>query len=309
MFDDIIEVASANYTSNDKAQMTIAHNGMKEELFIHLQDLGNINGTSIMDRFAKVLNSNEEMRVDESFRVHIGLLKPTKGGGKPSGKSLPLHPHLNNTPYSSIINKKAIVEIICEGNEYVCAAKSIVVCLAKLDNMPRNSFANLTRKTRQSRLGKNCLRTKAINLQLKTGLSLNSPVTVQQLALFESVIKAKIVVIQFVPDTNEPCITECSNITNEKVIFLYFSDNHFHAVVNPNAMFPRKTICMKCFGAYSIYDKSHLCVPIPCMVCERSKCEKGDRIICPDCNFSCRSRSCFFAHKEPKLPANNKQQE
>ena len=298
MFDDVVDRASRSYDNNDKAQLTINHSGMQDELFIHLQDLSNITGQSIMDRFGKVLNSNEEMVVDDTFQIHVGLMRFTKGGGKKSGRALPLFPHLNKTIYSSIVNKKAIIRIVSVPNEFICAAKSIVVCMAKLRKEPRNDFLNLIRKSRQSDGGERSLTYRALALQRRTGLPTDRLLTVKELAAFEEVLDVKIVVIRFVPDSSEPCLTQCSNRKSDDVIFLYNAHDHFHAVVNPHAMFPKRTLCLECLTTYPATSRNHPCSPAPCMVCQRSTCEEGgNTIVCPICHFTCRNRECFDFHK------------
>ena len=326
LFQDIVDLAGRTYDKTDKAQLCINHSELKEEVFIHLQDLRNLSGESIMDRIAKVLNSNEGLTVDNSLQINIGLMRLTRGGGggtagshrsppperastsaktkKKSGRALPLFPHLDNTSHSSLFNKKAIVEIVCEDGEFVCAAKSIVVCMAKLDSIRRDDYKNLIKKSRQSGRGARSLRTRAENLQSRAGLPLDAPVRVDQLAEFEKILKVKIVVIQFLDHSVKPCITQCSDRVDDRVIFLYYSQNHFHAVVNPNAMFPKEVICMHCFETYSPLRKDHPCLPSRCFVCKNGQCEKGNIVTCPDCNMVCRSQSCFDRHKEVNVRSN-----
>lgn len=323
MFQDVVDLAGKHYDKSDKAQLCISHGQLKEEVFIHLQDLRNLSGESIMERIEKVLNSNESVVIDDSLQIHVGLMRLTKGGGptarssrslapartpttgnhegkaaKKSGRTLPLFPHLNNTPYCSIFNKKAIVEIVCEEGEFLCAAKSIVVCMAKLDGMRRYEYIDLIKKSRQSRRGRKSLRTRAENLQKRTGLPLDAPVRIDQLANFEQALNVKIVVIQFLEERIKPCITQCSDREDSRIIYLYYTNNHFHAVVNSNAMFPKELICTKCFETYSPNTKDHPCLPSHCFVCRRGQCEKFDEVRCSDCNLVCRSQSCFDSHKQ-----------
>lgn len=298
MFDDVVATASQSYDRNDKAQLTISHAGMRDEIFIHLQDLSNISGQSIMNRFEKVLNSNEEMAVDDTFQITIGLMRLTRGGGR-SGRTLPLFPHLNGTTYSALVNKKSIVEIVCSDNEFLCAAKSIIVCVSKR-TCSRSDFLNLIRKSRQTGGGDRSLTARALALHRAAGLPTDRALTVDQLVAFETVLQMKIAVIQFLPDSSEPCITQCSarQATEDSIIFLYHVHDHFHAVVNVDAMFPKRKVCMNCLATYPAMSRTHPCSPAPCFVCKRRECpEEGTGVFCPVCNFTCRSRACFDAHR------------
>lgn len=320
MFQDVVDLAGRTYDKSDKAQLCINHGELREEIFIHLQDLSNLTGESIMDRVSKVLNSNQNLAVDDSLEIHVGLMRLTKGGGpgrnppnsrpanqnrrRPrSGRALPLLPHLDDTSYSSLFNKKSIVEIVCEPDEFLCAAKGLVVCAAKLNGVRRSEFENLTRKSRQSGNGARSLKSRAENLQRQTGLPLDTPLRVDQLALFEPILNAKICVIQFGNFSSKPCITQCSDREDDRVLFLYHNNNHFHAVVNPKAMFPKMLICLHCFETYSPLQKDHPCLPTPCFVCKNVECREDKSIRCTDCNFVCRSQSCYDRHKEGRKRA------
>ena len=231
-----------------------------------------------------------------------GPVRRTHGLPKKGGKSLPLFPHLNSTVYSSIVNKKAIVEIVSEEGEFVCAAKSIVVCMAKLNRMRRNDFHNLIRKTRQSSSGYHSLKSRALRLQAEADLPSDSPLTIAELANFESILNVKIGVIQFVDDSSEPVVSEVSGEHFEETFFLYYVDSHFHAVVNPHAMFPKSKLCMDCFAVYGVKEKTHPCpsaLKMSCFVCKRKECAYGETVICPACNMTCRNMACFESHKQP----------
>jgi len=297
MFDDVVEIASKTYDRNDKAQLTINHSGMKSELFVHLQDLSNLNGANIMSRFDKVLNSDDSLSVDNSFEISIGLMKTTKGGGQ---HRLPLYPHLNNSLYSSVIRKRSIVEIVPIENEFLCAAMSVIVCLGKLDKMTRGKFKSLIDKRRQCQQTPASLRSQAKALHTRANLPYDRKVTIDKLTNFEEVLNVKIVVVQFAGSV--PMLTECSQRKCDKVIFLYLADDHFHSVVNPDALFQKHIICFNCLELFKSSEyKTHPCLALSCFVCKRKECLFENTVVCNDCNLSCRSDACFQRHKEKSL--------
>lgn len=293
MFDDVIGIASTNYAPEDKCRLSIGHTDLASDVFIHLQNLENLDGQSILNRFEKVLNSHESMSADETFEISVGLLRSDKGGGPP----LPLLPHLTaKNVHSSVVNKKAIVNILPEENmEQLCAAKSLKVCEAKLDGWRRDSYLNLIRKNRQHYMGENGLKYLALQLQAKTGLPVGKPVTVAQLALFEPHVKAKIFVIQFLQGMTHPVVTPCSQNVYERQIYLYLFEDHYYPVVNVDAMFPNHQLCKQCHELYSFKD-DHPCSPRSCLVCNRKDCLPGVTIKCTECNMNCRNQECFEAH-------------
>jgi hypothetical protein len=301
MFQEVIDTAAQQYSKQDKARLTIAHDDLPDEVFVHLQDLSNLSGETVMNRFTKVLNSHKDMCVDNSFKISVGLLKTHKGG---AGKRLSLLPHLNETIFSSVFNKRSIVEIIGseKENEKVCAAMSIIVCMAKIEGMKRTDYLNLINKNRQGKSGKQSLRSRAIRLQQQTQLRIDTPVLVNQLSEFEKILKVKICVVQFLDNSHEATLSQCSDTKYEKTIFLYLdSQEHFHAIVNPAALLPKQKICQKCYKIVPF--KSHICLngleEKKCFPCQRFDCKKGQLVKCNDCNFTCFGKSCFEAHKAP----------
>jgi len=62
MFDDIMEnVATTHKDPNDKARLSIRHDGLEREIFIHCQPQHNITADVIMERLVKLLVSYEVM--------------------------------------------------------------------------------------------------------------------------------------------------------------------------------------------------------------------------------------------------------
>ena len=313
MFDDVIQIAATSYSPNDKARMTISHGDLEEEVFVHLQNLENLTGETVMDRFENVLNSHQDLSVDDTFTISIGLLRLNKGGGR---KRLPLNPHLNGTEHSAILNKRSIVNILCDEDsddyrgEQLCAAKSIVVAKSKLktfldkdhpERVGNDEFKNLIRKDRQLNNWANGLKQQAIQLQSKTELPIDRPLTVRELAQFEEHIELKIYVVQFTPNQLGAVVTPCSDRKFEKEIFLYLANNHYHAIVNIDAMFSGQKLCRKCYTVYSSNKHNqHPCNTKKCMVCHRLDCEVGGIVFCTDCNMTCRSMQCYEVHKQVK---------
>ena len=143
MFNEVIRLASENTAKKDKTQLTILHNSLKSPIFCHTRDIDNLTGEQVLERFTTVLNSYKGIKADDSFEVRSGVMRLRKGTGKSyiGNGRIPLFPHLNETKDSSILNKKSIVSSVCN-NDYLCAAKSLVICKVKLDGDYRD-YKNL----------------------------------------------------------------------------------------------------------------------------------------------------------------------
>lgn len=86
--------------------------------------------------------------------------------------------------------------------------------------------------------------------------------------------------------------------------------NHFHAVTNPNAMFPSLVLCKKCYSTYKHAQfRSHECNKKKrCFACKRYECDRQQGvkgIDCSDCNLLFANKGCFDAHKESQKKGNS----
>lgn len=308
MFDEVINLAAASYGPNDKARLTIGHDDLQEDVYVHLQNVENLTGESIMNRFERVLNSHQSMKADDSFDISVGLFRLNKGGAK---NSLPLHPHLNNSQHSAILNKRSIVNIICDDErDLLCAAKSVIVAKIRLDESKRHELKNLTKRDRQCNNWTNGLTERAKQLQFKTQLPIDRPLTVAELAQFEDHEQVKIFVVQFVGNQIDPVLTPCSEKHFQQEIFLYLADNHYHPIVNISTMFRDHTLCKKCYTIYALKNqKDHPCNSTRCYVCKRLECQIDETVLCADCNMTCRSRECYQIHRMAKQAGNNQNAE
>lgn len=65
----------------DLGREVIQNNGLNSPIVIPLQNLDSLNLDTVMDGITKVLNSNEELVVDDSMSVTIGFISIPKGSG------------------------------------------------------------------------------------------------------------------------------------------------------------------------------------------------------------------------------------
>ena len=232
-----------------------------------------------------------------------------KGSGGGATLRNDVLPHLHKTEFCSIKAKRAFVEILCESDEHLCAAKSVVVCFEKCINKMRPSdFKNLIDRRRQSRMYPRSLRWHATELHKKVGLPLDNAVTIPQLALFENELDVKIAVIMY--ENGDFTVKQCSNKVSDKVIFIYLANNHYHAVVNYKSLFRKHFVCLQCFEIHEVSRKKNQNCPcseteVKCFVCHRRNCKPSNRITCDECNLTCNSIECYNSHKETPLGNNS----
>ena len=89
---------------------------------------------------------------------------------------------------------------------------------------------------------------------------------------------------------------------NRKIFLFHFSDNteqgHFDTITKMNQVLSTQYYCNRCNKGFKSRTL-HSCVDW-CNICGRENCQAQQEYICQECNMTCRSYSCFTAHKQPK---------
>ena len=131
MFQDVMNRALQDYGNDDKASIVVQHNDLKKDIVIHMRKNKDITTDTIMGRMEKVLQSDEELSIDNSFEINFGLLRTDRGGGRVAITNTDIKDKNN-----SLIKKKCVTMIPELKDDVTCAARAIVVCLARLNNDP-----------------------------------------------------------------------------------------------------------------------------------------------------------------------------
>lgn len=290
MFEATLNIVDSHLNPQDRVRLNISHANLSSDVIIHLQKRENITAQSIMDRLMKVLNSNEEMQADHTFKVNVGVMKLHSGGGK--GR-VPLNSLYKNSKLSAIFRKRAIINVP-RSNDNLCAARGLVVCKARIDGMKKSDFDNLVKKDRFHSTSQKSLYGRAVNLQLQTPLPIGHPVAFHDLHHFEALINAKIAIVQI--EGGEPSIIPCSKYQSDSLAVLYYEDGHYYPVVNPRALFHDREVCTKCLKLYRKQKYPHICEDC-CYICSRTNCIPTEWLKCLLCNVVCKNQECFDIHR------------
>jgi hypothetical protein len=124
MFEDVLEEARGNLAGNDLGRVVIHHQGLHDPIIVPLQPWDQLTANKIMETIEKVLNSNKNLSIDESFYISIGSIELPKGGAR---RRITKLKGKNN----SLKLKTSIVTI--ENDDQMCMARAIGVSWAKLN--------------------------------------------------------------------------------------------------------------------------------------------------------------------------------
>ena len=89
-----------------------------------------------------MLQSNKSLAVDDSFEVNVGIMAAADVGG---GRKAIINADTLSDD-CTIKQKKSMIFIPEVPNEFMCAARAIVTCMAKLNKMPKAQFKQFIHK-------------------------------------------------------------------------------------------------------------------------------------------------------------------
>ncbi len=208
MFDDILDQARGDLAGNDLGRVVIHHEGLQDPIIVPLQPWDNLDADAVMGTIEKVLNSKQDLPVNESFEITIGSIDLPKGSGRRrqitrlTGKD------------NSLYLKKSIVTI--ENDDNLCMARAIGVAWAKLHRCTQDEWKTITqqrgtksnlelilqhKKVPESYYKK--LRTKnrreqkelAIVISRLAGVPLDRPASLNDIAAFEEALDVRVMVV------------------------------------------------------------------------------------------------------------------
>jgi hypothetical protein len=124
MFEDALEEARGNLAGNDFGRVVIHHQGLHDPIIVPLQAWDQLTADKVMEIIEKVLNSNQNLSIDESIYISIGSIELPKGSVGPRRRITKLKGKNN-----SLKLKTSIVTI--ENDDQMCMARAIGVSWAK----------------------------------------------------------------------------------------------------------------------------------------------------------------------------------
>ena len=268
--------------AEDLLRVMIRSDVLKAPISTRLLPSLQMTAAKVMSEITKVLQSNENIPLDQSFVIDVVAIKSPTGSGKNSTS-------LKVLDYSKdSIVKKSIITI--KNKDALCCGRAIAVGQALADNHP---------KLKQFKLGRMIQKQAALKLYKKANV-LSGPCGLREISKFQGVLVGyQIIVIDF--DARNSVIYEGPR--GNKKIILYKHGDHFN-VINPEKLpsfHGKRFLCQKCKSYVSNYF-NHPCSD-PCNTCLRKDCSliSCEKQVCADCYKVCRSVACYNHHKKSRL--------
>jgi len=294
MFDDLIKKASEGLLPDDFIRLYLNQRNLYKPIVLPPTRVNQVNAERMIRNIEGVLQSEENLTMDDSLEMHIATVKVPRVGTKV--------PVMGS---QSVSQKRSMVRI--KNTDQMCMARALVVCRAKKEKDPEyNKMRQSTCKLQKQ---------KAEALHELAGVSTTRACTFFDLPEFERVLGYQVVVFSGAQN-NE--IVYVGAPKERGVLYLYQSyesdeefENggvgHIDAIVNIQGFMGYKFFCETCKKGYWS-KQSHSCAS-HCSVCGADHCElvNGKEIKCDSCNKTCRSQKCYDSHKvaRPKQTKSN----
>ena len=320
MFGHILQEAREGRADNDLGRVIIHHDTLDNPIVVPLCPLEDLNASTIMQAIENVLNSHEELDVNDSFDITVGVIEMPKGAGGPRRRITNLQ-----GPNNSIHRKGSMVEII--NKDQICMARAICVAWARqciisqeewqsfisddtnnrpiyelvLDygKVPRSFYYNLINKNRQEQ------KKMADLLCQRANVPTDRPASIHEITNFENVLNVQICVMSARCGNKMYRLGTCK----QQKLYLYLVDSedstdedlgHFHAITSMTGFLSVDKYCDKCHKGYKCGKANKHNCEVCCLVCKRQNCIMTQELVCEDCNMTCRNRTCYEVHKEKK---------
>ena len=315
MIQAALNEARGHLQGNDLGRVVIHHDALHNPVVVPLQKWDTLDANRVMEILEKVLNSNQELSIDETFDIIIGTIDLPKGGKRK-------HIIRIKGENTSLDLKRSVVAI--ENEDKMCMARAIGVSWAKLKRCTKEEWEEVTK----NRQGKSNLElileyqiaplsyyNNLVNKKKKhqgqlaralckmAGVPIDRTASLNDVEAFEEILGVRVMVIS--ARLGNKFITSPSSDERPCIYVYLVDDDHFHAITNITGFFSDSYFCEKCLKHYSNREY-HQCAE-KCIVCKRDHCPKTNQTLrCTDCNMDCRSDDCYKQHKKVPLHKNGR---
>ena len=210
----------------------------------------------LLDQLSKILNSNEQFRLDDSFHIEVTHVRdPGRGSGKNRSK-------LGSQRIDEMLRRKKSVVTINNKDE-LCCARALVTAQAYHQYGAKHNLYLDIRKGRHEQEK----RAKALHAEARVP---EAPCGLEEIALFQIVLSDyQIVVVSVDQDYR---IT-FKGPERDKQLVLIKMEEHYDACTSLSGFFGKVYYCVECEKGFSNNDlKHHRCPGKKCFACHQANC-------------------------------------
>ena len=285
IFDHLLKDVTEGMNSTDQVRFVLSSNQLQAPIALPFCSLEELTTEKVLAQVEKVVQSNEEFRLNDTVNIDIIRVQMPQG----SGKSKVKRQILNIRDY---LKKKGSV-ITINNKDDLCLARALVVSIARIEQDHRyNHIRNSSRPLQRER---------AFELHRAASVPLG-PCGLNEVDLFQHyLVNYQIIVVS--GDQNNTIIyppQPRANPNPEKSIYLYYQANHFDVITKLPGFLNTSYFCHQCHKGYD-HTTDHLCDGM-CQSCRGFGCTIEDNgMTCQECHRFFKNQTCYDRHKQEPI--------
>ena len=278
IFEQLLTDVTEGVRESDLIRFVLRTDQLDKPISLPFMPVSRLTPERVFSQIERVVQSKQELRLNESAIVDIIHVEMPSGSGKQNRNNIEL--------FSYLQNKRSIVTI--KNKDNLCLARALVVAIANIDKDKRYKLLADSRCPAQ--------REAAFDLHEKAGVSMG-PCGISEVKQFQKYLTGYEINIVSMEDGNTIIHPSQPIVTETKRIYLYLHNNHYDVITSMPAFLSRGYFCHMCRKPYnSAVD--HLCDSM-CKMCRGLDCSFIDPRSCTDCKRMFKSQACYDRHKEP----------
>ena len=283
IFHHLLEDVTQGMKPTDQVRFIQRSDQLQTPIAIPFLPLEKLTTEKVLSNLEKVVQSNEEFRLNDTVSVNIVHVEMPQGSGKSRVKR-------NIVNIRDYLGKKKSIVTINNKDNY-CLARALVVGIAKIENDPR--YKQITNSNRPIQYRR------ALALHQAASVPFDIPCGLNEVNLFQQYFTNYQIVVVSGDHNNTIIYPREPPGTDEKpTLALYYHNNHFDTITTLPGFLNRSYFCHKCHKGYS-NTADHVC-PAQCGSCRRFECFiHGDGIRCNECDRMFKNQACYDHHKDP----------
>ena len=285
IFDHLLGDVTEGMNSTDQVRFVLSSNQLQTPIALPFCPLEELTTEKVLSQVEKVVQSNEEFRLNDTVNIDIIRVEMPQG----SGRSKVKRQTWNIRDY--LKQKKSIITI--NNKDDLCLARALVVSIARIEKDPRY--------TRIIRSESVVQRERAFDLHEAANVPLGS-CGLKEVDLFQHyLVNYPIIVVS--GDQDNTIIyppRPRANPNPEKSIYLYYQANHFDVITKLPGFLNTSYFCHACHKGYDV-TTDHMCDGM-CQSCRGFGCTIEDNgITCQECDRLFKNQTCYDRHKQEPI--------
>ena len=283
IFDHLIRDVTEGMNPTDQVRFVLRSDQLQTPISIPFLPLEELTTERILSNVEKVVQSNEDFRLNDTVTVDIIRVEMPRGSGRLKRTTLNIRDHLKK--------KKSVICINNKDN--LCLARALAVSIARIEKDPRYKRMLDPLCTVQ--------RERAFDLHEAANVPLG-PCGLKEVDLFQQyLVNYQIIVVSGDQDNaiiypREPP----ANPNPEKSIYLYYQANHFDVITKLPGFLNTNYFCHLCHKGYD-HTTDHLCNGM-CRSCRGFGCViQGNGMVCNECDRLFKNQVCYDRHKHQPI--------